>query len=180
MNAVIVRLRETGEALAREVAGVTDEQWTWRAEDGRWTVQENVEHLILVERGVMALLRRAMAAPAMERGEMLTDEQVWERLVGANMRRGPAPERVRPSGAWGEKWAALAEFARLREETLEYASSTVEPLRERWLRLPVGEVDGAQALLMLAGHSLRHVGQIRALRGEAGFACFRNDPHEME
>ena len=177
---MIVRLRETGEALAREVAGVTDAQWTWRAEDGRWTMQENVEHLILVERGVMALLRRAMAAPAMQRGEMLTDEQVWERLVGPNMLRGPAPERVMPSGAWGERGAALSEFARLRAETLAYASSTAEPFRERWLRLPVGELDGAQALLMLAGHSLRHVGQIRALRGEAGFVSFRNDPHEME
>lgn len=162
-------MRETGEALAREVAELTDSQWTWRAAAARWTVQENVEHLILVERGVLTLLRRAMAAPAAERGEALTDEEVWDRLVGANMQRGPAPERVLPSGAWAERAAALAEFARLREATIAYASSTNEPLRERSLRLPVGELDGAQALLMLAGHSLRHLEQIRALRAETAF-----------
>lgn len=169
MTAVIDRLRESGEALSREVAGISDTQWTWRATDSRWTVQENLEHLILVERGVMTLLRKAMAAPAAERGEALTDGQVWDRLVGASMWRGEAPERVRPTGLWGDRAAAMAEFTRLRGETIEFATTTVEPLRERWARLPVGELDGAQTLLMLAGHSLRHVEQIRTLRREAGF-----------
>ena len=65
--------------MTREAAGITDAQWNWRAAAGRWTAQENLEHLILVERGVLGLLRRAMAAPATERGEVLTDEEVWGR-----------------------------------------------------------------------------------------------------
>ncbi|MFN0105094.1 MAG: DinB family protein [Bryobacteraceae bacterium] len=169
MREAILRLRMAGEKLAAELAHLNDAQWRWRAGDGRWTVQENVEHLILVERGVLSLLQRAMRAPATERGEALTDEQVWEKLAGPNGRKAEAPERVRPSGAWEERLAAVAEFGRLREETLRYAESTTDPMRERWLRLPAGELDGVQTLLMLAGHTLRHLEQIRAVRAAAGF-----------
>ena len=82
--------------------------------------------------------------------------------------RWTAPERVRPSGAWGDRAAAMAEFGRLREETIAYASSTADPLRKRWLRMPLGELDGVQTLLMLAGHALRHVEQMRGLRELSG------------
>ena len=75
----------------------------------------------------------------------------------------PAPERVKPSGAWTDRGAALVEFNRLREETIAYASTTADPLRERWFRLPVGEVDGVQALVMIAGHMARHQRQLRGV-----------------
>ena len=82
--------------------------------------------------------------------------------MGPDRRRGEAPERVRPTGAWGNRGEALEEFRRLRAGTIAYAASTNDPLRERWLRLPIGELDGVQTLLMLAGHAFRHAEQIRS------------------
>lgn len=161
MESAIERLKSSGEAVVHEVAEITDAQWNWRAEEGRWTVQENVEHLILVERGLLLLLRRATGERPKE---PLTDNDLWDRLTGPGRARGQAPERVRPSGTWADRKNALAEFERLRRETIAYALTTEDPLRERWMRLPVGELDGVQVLLMMAGHSMAHLDQIRALR----------------
>ena len=169
MQETIVRLQESAAELATELNGLSDAQWAWRGEAGRWTVREIVEHLILVEGKLLFLLRRTMQMPAVERTAPLTDVEVWERLVGTERQRAEAPERVRPTGVWLERLAAMAELGRLRAETIGYAETTADPLRERWLRLPVGEVDGVQTLIMMAGHSLRHLKQIRELRTTAGF-----------
>ena len=169
MEEVIRKLKGTAGELAAELETLTDAQWQWRAADGRWTAQEIVEHLILVERGLPVLLRRTMQAPPTERGEVLTDEQVWTRMAGPETRRAQAPERVMPSGAWGDRAAAGAEFARLRSETIRYAETTADPLRERWLQLLPGQLDGVQTLLMMAGHLLRHTRQLQALRRLPGY-----------
>lgn len=163
MDAIIARLRESEAELGAVVSGLTDAQWSGSSGADRWTGQEIVEHLILVERGLLTLLRRALGQPAGERGVVLTDEEVWMRLTAAG-RPGVAPERVRPTGQWPDRAEAMAEFSRRRAETISFGSGTAEAaLRGRWLPLPVGELDGAQVLLMLAGHVLRHVAQIRQL-----------------
>lgn len=164
MEHIIGRLRESRDEIANELASVTETEWEWTPGDGRWNIQQTVEHLILVERGVLTLIRRVVQAPPTERTEPQTDDQVWEKLTGPGRKPGAAPERVKPSGNWTGRESALAELGRLRDETIRYAEATTDPLRERWFRLPVGELDGAQGLLMLAGHSLRHLDQIRALR----------------
>lgn len=158
---IITRLRESAAALATELAPYDDDAWTRRPAEGGWNAQETVEHLILVESGVLAMLRAALAAPPTERTAPISDEAVWERLTGM-ARRVEAPERVRPAGQWTDRAAALAEFARRRAVTIQYAETTTDPLRERWIRITVGEIDGMQTLLMLSGHLLRHLAQIRA------------------
>lgn len=163
MDAIIARLRESEAELVAVVSGLTDAQWSGGAGEGRWSAQEIVEHLILVERGVVTLVRRALGQPAGEREAALTDDEVWARLTAVG-RPGVAPERVRPTGQWVERGEAVAEFSRRRAATVAFGLGTEETdLRGRWIQLPVGEVDGAQALLMLAGHVLRHVAQIREL-----------------
>ena len=64
MQETIVRLQESAAELATELNGLSDAQWAWRGEAGRWTVQEIVEHLILVEGKLLFLLRRTMQMPA--------------------------------------------------------------------------------------------------------------------
>lgn len=163
MEAILAKLRESEEELRTVVSALTDTQWSGPAPEGRWTGQENLEHLILVERGVVTLVRRALGQPAGKRNTVLTDDEVWARLTAVG-RPGVAPERVRPTGQWTEREEALAEFSRRRAETVAFALATDEAaLRSRWIQLPVGEVDGAQALLMLSAHLLRHISQIREL-----------------
>jgi hypothetical protein len=163
MDAIIERLRESEAELVGVVSGLTDAQWRGGGGEGRWSGQEIVEHLILVERGVVTLVRRAMGQPAGERGVVLGDDEVWARLTAVG-RPVAAPERVRPTGQWVDREEALAEFSRRRAETVAFGLGTEEGgLRGRWIQLPVGELDGAQALLMLAAHALRHVAQIREL-----------------
>lgn len=163
MDSIIERLRESEAELVAAVAGLSDAQWRGGGGEGRWSGQEIVEHLILVERGVVTLVRRALGQPAGERGAVLSDDEVWARLTAVG-RSAVAPERVRPTGQWMERGEALAEFSRRRAETVAFGLGTEEGvLRGRWIPLPVGEVDAAQALLMLSGHVLRHVAQILAL-----------------
>lgn len=164
MEQVIGRLRETGEAVAVVVGGLSDGQWTWRAAEGGWTAQEIVEHLILVERRVLERVRVAERAPSAG----MSDDEVWRRLTAPG-RRAEAPEPVLPKGEYWEREAAVREFGKLREATVRYAETTEDPLRELSIPMTAGNLDGVQALLMLSAHCLRHLRQLDALRGAHGF-----------
>lgn len=160
-NGVAGRLRSSHEALAALLAGIGDEAYTRVPESG-WSIADNVEHLIVVEGRVLAGVRKMIATGTGGPANPLRDEDVWRRASG-EMGKGEAPPAVAPRGEWKDRTAAMAELARRREATIEYALTTEDPLRACALRMPLGEVDGYQSLIMLAGHLERHTRQIQAL-----------------
>jgi hypothetical protein len=160
-SGIAERLRTSHEALAALLAGIGDAGYERKPESG-WSIAENVEHLIVVEGRVLAGVKRMIAKGAGGPANPLSDETVWRRAVGETG-KGEAPAVVAPSGQWPNRSAAMAELAARRQATIEYALTTQDPLRACAIPMPLGEIDGYQCLIMLAGHLERHTRQIQAL-----------------
>jgi hypothetical protein len=62
---------------------------------------------------------------------------------------------------------ALQDFAEKRAKTIEYARTTQDDLRAHVT--PGPRVDGYQYLLMMAGHSERHVAQMNEVKTATGY-----------
>lgn len=130
------------------------------APPGGWSLNEHLEHLVLVEERVLRALRVVLAKPGEPPASPLTDAEVWSRALGQGT-RAAAPEAVCPTGGRGGRESLRQEFRRLREATIHFASTTDEPVQQRTVRMPVGEIDGGQCFLMLSAHLLRHLRQMQ-------------------
>ncbi|MBM3787216.1 MAG: DinB family protein [Acidobacteria bacterium] len=161
MNKWIEPLRESLANVKEFVGSLTDDEFVRPPAQG-WSVRDNLEHLILVEGRVLRGIQFVCSRPGAPPAEPLPDETVWDRALGAG-RPAPAPESVLPTGSGGSRVEMLAKLSRLRQESIEYASSTTDPLRERTVRMPVGELNGEQCFGMLAAHMERHLRQMRAV-----------------
>jgi len=121
---------------------------------------------VLVERGILRPLRLAPSE-----GIEKTDgkEQILRHLTNRT-RRIQAPARVLPSGKYGSAAACLADLAVARAETLAWAQAPGTDLRQHVMpHLAFGELHGLQWLQLLAGHTMRHVLQMRDLMALPGF-----------
>jgi hypothetical protein len=83
--------------------------------------------------------------------------------------RAQAPEMLKPSGKWPTTQAMLEEFRTRRDRNLSWLRSTQEPLRTTHAKMPFGVVDTYQALLLIPGHTERHLAQINEVKSSPGF-----------
>ena len=68
----------------------------------------------------------------------------------------------------GQK-AIVAAFRERRGKTIDYASKTKDDLRARVGDSPIGPLDAYQWLLFIAGHSERHLAQLREVKADPKF-----------
>ena len=155
--------------LLAAVGGLTEEQANWTPSPDRWSILQLVEHLATSDPGLRGLIQRALASPAQPE---LT-EQVHKhdhRFAGPlkPLPRGvnKAPEFLRPKSAYSRVADAIAAFLKAREETIEYARTTQDDLRDHFAPHTVlGPMDGYQWLMACAVHVESHTLQIEQLRG---------------
>ncbi|HWS86336.1 MAG TPA: DinB family protein [Pyrinomonadaceae bacterium] len=157
--------------LTAAVEGLSEEQQSFSPAPDRWSVAELVEHLSIVEAGVVRLLEKLLgkaaeagAAEAAAPGlfaDPVSIEEFVERSRGVRLE---APERIRPTGL------RLADsLARLKESraALHALRPRVERADGRALRFPHpawGPLDLYQWLLFVGAHEDRHLAQIEALK----------------
>ena len=106
---MFVRFSETRELVHRTAHGLTPEQLQYRPDASRWSVAENLEHITVVERSILAGLDRTLQKPPEpEKKSAMTDEQLVAN-AGRVVQPLIAPERLRP---WADR----------RKETIRHRS----------------------------------------------------------
>ena len=92
---VVKLLRESSDGLLALVGPMTDAQWTYREQDGRWSVCEIVEHLGVVERNLFNQVQgRSRSLPTQIGGKLppgrpnSSSDCCW---TGAKPARHPSP-----------------------------------------------------------------------------------------
>jgi hypothetical protein len=150
-------------ALIDAVDGVTEEL-AKRAEAGRWSILQCVEHLALAENDLFG--RILAAAPT---GAPVVNER-RERIIrerGASRTRPiTAPDVAAPHGHYATLAEALEAFSAGRARTVAFVESCTTDLRAQLTTHPVvtGPVNCHEMLLMMAVHPFRHVSQIQEIR----------------
>ena len=162
---VVARLDASREVLRAAVSALPTAAWMVTAGPGRWTAAEVLEHLALTEWAVVEFVRGTLLTwPSHDPAITLpTDAEV---LRAAADRTIPleAPERLCPAGFGGRPAALFAGIEAARDAAVSLAREHGEALRARTAPHPhFGQLDGAQWLLFLAGHTERHAAQLDEL-----------------
>jgi uncharacterized damage-inducible protein DinB len=146
--------------LIAVVGELTDEQARTRPAPGRWSVLECLEHVTFVEYRFLGMVKQSEARTAAGR-DSAREAEIGERVRNRSNRRN-APEAVLPTGKYQSVAEGLQEFNAARDETLRFVSEQGVNLLSRSASHPVfGLLNGAEALLLIAGHGRRHTEQMR-------------------
>jgi uncharacterized damage-inducible protein DinB len=170
---VLDQLAASQAQLLELVDGLTEDQWTFRPAEGRWSIGECLEHVVRVENRVLGVIEKKLAEgkpePEKQDPAHARDAVVAQGVPDRTIRR-EAPEPVRPTGQWPDADELLAEFRKTRQRTAEFAATTQSDLRSYFHpHGGFGELDCYQWLLVLSLHGSRHAEQIGEIKATSGF-----------
>ena len=172
MEAVVDAQRESETRLLAMVYGLTKEQWRFREAPERWSIAENVEHLVLFERFIRDAVERALtgdAANEERRAEVRAKTPLVAELAKArDQQRFTARAVTTPTGRRTDFDAMVAEFSRERAQTISFTrQAATADLRGHFFAHTVfGDLDAYQWLMLLATHVDRHILQIKQVKAD--------------
>ncbi|HYK18831.1 MAG TPA: DinB family protein [Bryobacteraceae bacterium] len=169
---------ETRNRIIAVTSGLSDPQWNFKPAPGRWSIADNLEHMVIVQERVFGPIReRLAAAPAPEAGR---DNQLIEKLIFEKFpdrsTLANAPEWTMPTGQWPPR-VALDRWLRNYERLVEFVESNPE-LRDHVLESPplklisngaLHTMDGYQWAITVSAHDRRHVAQILEVQADPGY-----------
>ncbi|MCA1590741.1 MAG: DinB family protein [Acidobacteria bacterium] len=145
----------------------------FRAAPNRWTIAEVAEHIIVSEGTILGLVRdRMLKMPAPPAGkDDYRVKDVGVRLAITNRtQKFQAPEILKPNSRFKTREELLTNFGKARNEVIDFVKTTKEDLRGRFVENPMmGVIDAHQWILFLAGHSDRHLAQLKEVKTDAAY-----------
>jgi len=166
---LVEALEKSRQEFQAAAADVSEEHARAKPEPGRWSVLECVEHVTVVEE---RFLGRLEAAPRLE-SPRVDKEKEAELAVRVPNRttKAEAPEPVRPTGRFSSLAEALDQFHAARDRTIRFTQDRAGDLH--WLALEhprFGPLNGAEFIVLIAGHARRHAAQIQEVKSVFGTA----------
>ena len=163
---VFASLDESLAALRQAVDAVPPARRATRPAPDRWSVNDVLEHLVLVERSFEKTVRGAIEQARAgglgpEQGARVPLDATIGRRLGDRSERRPAPEHALPGGHMDDAtaWTELEKVRRAFRETIGGADGlalgSVTAEHRRW-----GPLTVYQWVEVWAGHEQRHVQQI--------------------
>ena len=171
-------LEQTQSGIEGAMKCLSEAQWNFKPAADRWSITENVEHVVAVQERVLDHILPALSeAPAPEPDY---DREVVDSIVihqfPTRLAKFSGPEAVRPKGGMQQPEALRrlgANYARFNV----YLQSTPDMRRHAVASRPLEAVsggkytlmDGYQWVLAAAAHMERHTKQILEVKAELAF-----------
>jgi hypothetical protein len=155
--------------------GLSEAQWKFKPAPDRWSIAENLEHMVTVQERVLGPVREQLAqAPPPPAGTdtRKIDAIVLEKIPDRSL-KAKAPAFLDPRGEWS-LGATLERLNRNYEGLVDFIESTPD-LRRHVLESPPLKVvtngeftsmDAYQWALTVAAHDERHVRQIEEVKAD--------------
>jgi DinB superfamily len=166
---VLEQLASSEARLLELVDGLTPEQWYFRETPERWSIAENIEHVIAFENFITGVIAKVMEEPAQleKKGAAAGKEHLVLGLAKARSVKFSAREVVRPMGRWPDTAEMVAELRRTRARTVAFAAETQAPLRDHFFaHIAFGDLDCYQWLVVMCQHGARHALQIEEIKAD--------------
>jgi len=169
---------QTRQRVFDVTAGLTNAQWQFKPAPDRWSIAENLEHMVMVEETVLGPVRQQLAqapAPPADRNAVEIDQIVLSKLPDRSLRAN-APSFLHPTGQWTLPHA-LERLTRNYESIADYVVSSSD-LRQHHIDAPPLKhvtngahttMDGYQWAIGMAAHDERHIRQIEELQADANY-----------
>lgn len=156
------------------LAGLTPAQLDYKPAPDRWSIREIAEHVIQTEESLFKLIteRILKSPPQPEKAtpqQRSKDELVLKNQLDRTQKR-QAPPELQPTGRRRSLEELVTEFKAKRDRTISWVRETQAPLRLHFAPSgDLGDLDAYQWIMLLAGHTERHVEQIREVKESPGF-----------
>jgi hypothetical protein len=170
-------LQLTRNYVVGSVKGLSETQWKFKPAPDRWSIAQNLEHMVFIHELVLGSILEKLAtapAPPADRDCKLVDEIVIHQFPDRRNRFNP--EIPKPAGDWTLA-AALDRLFKNYERSVEFLESTPD-LREHVVEAPplkaatkgvYDSMDGYQWVLAAAAHNERHCKQILEVKSDPAF-----------
>jgi uncharacterized damage-inducible protein DinB len=166
------RLVSSEARVLQLVEGLTPKQWTFRQAPERWSIAENIEHLIAFENFVIRRIAEAIAGPTEpdKKAQAAGKESLVLGLADSRSTRFSARVSVRPVGKWTDPTELIGELRQARAQTLAFVADTQADLRGHFFaHISFGDLDCYQWLAVLSQHALRHSLQIEEIKADPAY-----------
>lgn len=156
------------EKLKSVVTNLSDEQAGFLPDDESWSIMNIVEHLAVVEEGMIKicakLLREAQVKGIEANGEAKISPDFLRKIAESHNQKIKAPEMVRPTGTKtiSESLTKMDENRRKLSE-IRQLFETVECSDFKFPHPVFGELTAHEWLALIGGHEWRHLQQIKKL-----------------
>ena len=154
--------------LLESVGGLSTAQWNFKPASDAWSVAENMEHIVLIESGIHAIIEgmNDVSGQTAEGDRREMDEFILNQIPKRS-RKGKASAQACPTGRWTGP-EALQQFVQCREQSTRLL--VTRRLRAHAFPHPLfGPWDGYQWLLAAGSHGARHTEQIREVKADRNF-----------
>ena len=162
-------LERTRDNLLEAVDRLDDSQWHFKSASDRWSIAEIVEHVVLVENRIDAVVGLMPNAPVPEPDRM--NSQIDDFIMAEVPRRSTkvqGPPQTEPLHRWNPV-ETLEHFLSSRTRTLQLLGEAPS-LRGHVVPHPIlGPWDGYQWILAAGAHGARHTDQILEVKACAEF-----------
>jgi hypothetical protein len=155
------------------VAGLSPAQLKWKPAPEVWSVQEIAEHIAISDEGIPQVAAKAVQAPATpekRKPNPRAADALLLKQLPVRDKKFKAPEGFVPSGKFKNLAAITAAFKTARDRNIAYVRETNDDLRSHFAAHPVfGDLDALQWYVLMAGHTERHILQIKEVMATPGF-----------
>jgi hypothetical protein len=167
---VLDQLASSEARLLDLVAGLTQQQWSFREAPERWSIAENIEHVIVLENFITQTIARVLEGPAQPEKIILAagKESLVFGVANSRSVKIKAREAARPVGRWPDQAELISELRKTRARTIAFATETQSDLRNHFFpHVAFGDLDCYQWLVVLGQHGFRHALQIEEIKADA-------------
>lgn len=166
-------LESTKKGVLDATKGLSEAQWNFKPAPDRWSIAEVVEHLAAAEDLIRGLVQeQVMKSPAIAPRDPAEVKKIDDGVlvqVPDRSHKMQAPEPLKPTNRFGSPEEAEKHFVESRGTTEAYLKSAAD-LRIHAMDNPVGvKMDGYEWILLIGGHSERHMKQILEVKADPNF-----------
>ena len=162
-------MNDTKADFVKQLTGLSDAQLNFRAGEGRWTIGEIAEHIIVVEQALFGMFNAPTAKKTYQGDVPRVADTALILAITNRGQKFTAPEQVRPNGRWKTREDLLSNFEKTRNATIEAVRSDKADLRATFVQSPMGMIDSFQGMLFIVGHSDRHLAQLKEVKADAKY-----------
>jgi hypothetical protein len=172
-NEISEHLQQSLAHLENIISHLSQEQWHYKPVDSIWSIAEISEHLEKSEQQLFGLVSDQLikSDPEPEKVSEVSGKTkvVMDAITSRDHKFKTRPE-LEPSGKYQSPQDFLKSFEKLREASIDYATTTEDKLRHHFIPFgPLGDLDGYQILMFMSGHLERHIQQIEEVMNDPNY-----------
>jgi hypothetical protein len=167
------QLHATRKIFLDATADLTPAQWSFKAGPDRWSIAECAEHIAAAEDFIWGVVDKLVAGPASDPAliaQTKGKDEMLVKMVPDRTQKFQAPEPIQPKKLLSDPTEYVTRFKASRDKHIAYIETTQDSLRDRVMAHPAaGPLDAYQWILLMSGHTERHVRQILEVKADPNY-----------